>query len=527
LNGEISDLTIETAGGAIFTSVSENATVKNVTVNVNADVTTTENNAFVALENYGLIEDVTVNVSGKINAVAPSNSETSNEIVYGGIVQYNGNIPDIVQTIYGWVRNCTVNYSGLTLKGETHANATFAGVVGINDGVVYECTVNGEITADTFDISGVCLTNNYYLSGNVNRAKLSQTASDTGWNPIVCGIVSTNTFVVEKCENRGDISSISTCGEVEQSDEYDHIASAAGIAYLNRSSMAGTAFIRECANSGRVESSAKYRNAYSAGICLSTNGAIESCRNSGYIAASADNDCDMYVGGIAAFTYGYVYKAISEGAVSANGNGTAYIGGISALSRAQILSCYASGDVSAAVKSAYAGGIFGYSEGITNSNSSIRGGVAEYCIREGKLNIKATDGNKTFVGGIAGYINEVEMEGKAGTYNGGGVINSFFAGECTFENAYFGAIVGVCGAHIYETNSYTVSTDMGAFIQTAEYHNFVGNYYAENVSPAFGGTVDGDNFAQAEGKGATPASVENMQNSSVYKSILTALGIQA
>ncbi|MDE6361646.1 MAG: hypothetical protein K2L53_01570, partial [Clostridia bacterium] len=55
-NGNISDVTIESAGEAVFAFVSENAKIENVTFNVIADISTSEATAFVATTNYGVIE---------------------------------------------------------------------------------------------------------------------------------------------------------------------------------------------------------------------------------------------------------------------------------------------------------------------------------------------------------------------------------------------------------------------------------------------------------------------------------------
>ncbi len=82
LNGKLSDLTIESLGDAIFKTVGENAVIDNVTVNVNADITTSEESAFVALENYGTIENVTLNVKGKLKAVAKDSASTG-ELNFG------------------------------------------------------------------------------------------------------------------------------------------------------------------------------------------------------------------------------------------------------------------------------------------------------------------------------------------------------------------------------------------------------------------------------------------------------------
>ncbi|MDE5547972.1 MAG: hypothetical protein K2J30_03140, partial [Clostridia bacterium] len=511
--GKISGLTIESVGDTIFTSVSQNAAIESITVNVSAAITVTEGTALVAATNYGMIDGVTVNVSGEINALAGEN-DGANEFTFGGIVQTNAYVSD---TLYGTVQNCTVNYSQFKLVGEASANASFGGVVGVNNGQLKGCTVTGDIVADTFDLAGVCVNSDGLLAGNVNAASLSQTSADTGWNPIVCGIVVTNSYAVENCENRGRVSSASTCGEFETQEGYEHIASAAGIAYLNRSSET-TPYILNCTNTGSVESSAKYRDAYAAGVCLSSSGEIESCKNSGAVSVNAENGCGEYVGGITALAYGDISKSVNEGAISATGNGAAYIGGISARSWARFSICVSSGNISVTAQSVYAGGILGSSDVI--SERTIYGayiffGIAEYCIGAGKIIASVIGDAPAYVGGIAGYVSEEEF---STAYFGGRIAGCYFTGECVSEVSCFGNIVGVCGANIYEKNTYVSGN--------TEVKNFEENYYLQNFATAFGAKVAGNgNFVSAEDKGASVATIEDMSSSDVYKAILNELGL--
>ena len=513
LNGKISDLTIESAGDTIFTTLSQSAAIDSVTVNVSAMMTATEGTALVAAVNYGVIDGVTVNVSGTINALA-GESEGTNEPTFGGIVQTNAYISD---ELYGTVQNCTVNYSQFKLVGEASANASFGGVTGVNNGQLKGCTVTGDIIADTFDLAGVCVSNDGLLAGNVNEANLMQTSTDTGWNPIVCGIVVTNSYAVDNCENRGRISSISNCGEFETQEGYEHIASAAGIAYLNRSS-ATTPYILNCTNTGNVESSAKYRDAYAAGVCLSSSGEIEGCKNSGAVSVNAENGCGAYVGGITALAYGDISKSVNEGAISATSNGAAYIGGISARSWARFSVCVSSGDISATAQSVYAGGILGSSEVIAQNTAYgtyIYFGIAEYCISEGEISVSVIGDVPAYVGGIAGYVSEEEF---STAYFGGRIASCYFTGECASAVSYFGNIVGVCGANIYEKNSYVSGN--------TEVKNFEGNYYLNSSSTAFGAKVSGEgNFVSAEDKGASIATIEDMKGADIYKAILSTLGL--
>ena len=409
LSGKISDLVIESTGSPIFTTLSEKAEISGVTVNVNADVVTAENTAFIALTSYGTIEGVTVNISGKISAVADENYEGNGEdleeLTVGGLVLNNSvKYTATSQQVRGVINGCTVNYSAFSLEGVATANAVFGGIVGNNSGVVLGCTVTGEITSDTFDLAGACVLNDYGLSGIVNEANLKQTSGD-GWNPVVGGIVIENSYVVEYCKNLGSVT--------------------------------------------------------------------------------ADGKNEATVGGICATNYGRIDNCLSKGSITVKAD------------------------------YAYAGGIFG--------RSVVAGymywGTAEYCISENDISVTAE--KTSYAGGIGGFVMEarfVDEDGELVGYYGGGVTDSIFLGSCSDGIEYFGNIVGVCGAHIYETNEYTYLM----FI----YHNFGGNYYIKNSQSAFGATLsfDGDNkevfVSSVEDKGAVEKKEEEIKELELYNYIL-------
>ncbi|MDE6210448.1 MAG: hypothetical protein K2G42_00520 [Clostridia bacterium] len=327
-NGNMSDLTIESSGKAIFTLISESAKIENVTFNVNANLSTSEATAFVALTNYGVIENVTVNASGRIKALATT-TEVTEELNFAGLVLQN-----YVRNsnAAGTVKNCVVNYSQFSLVGEASANAVFGGVAGINNGYLQDCKVTGQIVADTFDIAGVCSLNSGLLSGNVNQADLSQTSADAGWNPIVCGIVSRNTYVVEDCHNLGRLSAVSNCDKIEQDSKLPTV-SVAGIAYLNNNTIGG------CKNSGSITAVGK-GEAYVGGISAHSYARITDCLSSGDITVTADS---IYAGGILgyseiyytltltgySFAWGDTLNCISQNKinVTAIGDGVACVGG--------------------------------------------------------------------------------------------------------------------------------------------------------------------------------------------------------
>lgn len=511
LFGEVTDLTIESRGEAVFSSVTEGASVKNVTVNVNADVASSQGSALFVTSNYGTLDGVTLNAGGIINAVAPS-TESVSELYFGGLVLNNSYIYG-AQSIYrGVIKNCTANFSGLKLKGETGANASFGGVAGVNSGYVQSCAATGEINADTFDISGVCAVNNGMLTDSVNEAALSQTSANKDWNPITCGIASINSYTVENCKNTGKISSVSNCEKFEPQEGYEPTVAAAGIVYISRGT-SSTSYIKNCSNAGEIESRAENRNSYAAGICISSDGGIENCKNTGSVTLNAGGDCGAYAGGITVLAYGSIYKAINAGDISAECAGEAIIGGISARSCSTFSYCFASGSMTVTSNGACVGGILGISE-VATYGFYVYCGNAEFCVSEVKLNVASTGEIPTCVGGITGFVREAQFGGEdEKVYFGGFVSDCFFAGEGKAQGAYFGNIAGVVGADIYESNSFTSGG--------AEFSYFEGNVYTENEFTAFGAKITPDgNYSSADDKGAARSSLEEIKSSEKYKYIL-------
>ena len=315
------------SSGALFTSVSENAAIENATFNVTADIVSGAATALVAVTNFGTIDGVEVNVGGTIRAQATTDTPTD-ELIFGGVVLVNNY--KYSSRGAGTVKNCTVNYSQLSLIGEASANAVFGGIAGVNAGYVEDCTVTGSIGAETFDLAGVCVNNSGRLSGNVNEAELTQTSSDAGWNPMSCGIVMNNDGTVTRCENRADISAVSTS---TAETETPRAVAAAGISYLNGGE------ISLCKNSGSLSASGD-GTVYAGGISAVSHGLTVNCISGGEITVAAG---DAYVGGIVgssviardifAFYYGVVQDCISENLISvtASGDKPSCVGGITGL----------------------------------------------------------------------------------------------------------------------------------------------------------------------------------------------------
>ena len=215
-----------------------------------------------------------------------------------------------------------------------------------------------------------------------------------------------------------------------------------------------------------------------------------------------------------------------------------YVGGIAARTSSWLNNCLASGEITVTAKTVYAGGVLGAGEVDIQTNifgsSTVYCGTVYHCISGSKINVTVTDNTPAHIGGIAGYIRQLDIEQQKRddkgnllydddknpitytVYFGGGVTDSYFIGEYRSSASYFGNIVGVCGANIYETNSYTAGNE--------EYHNFENNVYVSNSMSALGSTITSDGeYVLAADKGATSATLEVIQNSEIYKSILSAL----
>ena len=326
-NGTMSDLIIESSGNPLFTTVSESATVKNLTLNVSSSLSTADSTAFFAIVNYGKIEDVTVNVSGTVSAVAGENSVTMGGLVLNNAYKYDFNT---TKEIYGTIKNCTFNYS-VSLQGEAGADAAFGGIAGFNNGELLDCTVNGKIASDTVDIAGVCVSNGGLLSRDINGADLLQVSANAGWSPNTCGIVYENTNAIEYCENRGKISAVSTSEKTEEG--LVPTCFAAGICGFNLRGFNYYGQIAFCSNSGEIVAEGK-GTAFIGGIAARSYSLIYNCVSGGDISVKADSVC---AGGILGYSMVYSFGAggtaqscISAGKISveAGGEDSSFAGGI-------------------------------------------------------------------------------------------------------------------------------------------------------------------------------------------------------
>ena len=358
INGKLTNIVFATNGYPIAQKVAEDATVDNVTVNANVTVQTDKGLGFFANENDGSIQNVTVNVTGALSAVA-----TSSPFNCGGVVALNNKN----------VKNCLANYNGFALRGQAQTDASFGGIVGVNNSITQDCVTTGDIVADTFDVAGICAENNYGLLFCVNRANVTQSAN-TVWNPLIAGVVLMNNYGVEYCENHGSITSISNA--VETAADWAPCAYAAGIASR------AYGYVYACLNMGGISAQSK-QEACAGGIVGASCVYIEDCLSMGSVEATG-NVC--YVGGI----LGYSFGVISDGKL--------YFG------RAQwcVADCEVSGTKLSATSLVAVGGIIGFmDEGSDLEDESVFvGGTVVYCYFTG--NVRGGEG--VYVGAIVGVV---------------------------------------------------------------------------------------------------------------------------
>ena len=293
--GKLSGVTIQTEGSPVFLACAPDSLLKDVNVEINADMqVTNDSSALITLTNYGVLDGVSATVRGSLTALA-GDADGTQESVFGGLVLNNAYTVTFAQTYFGTVKNCTVHYEELTLQGETMANATFAGVVGVNRGLVENCRVTGSISADTFDLAGACYVNASTLSSVTNEANLSQVALGEGWTPIVGGVVIENAAVVQNCMNTGSIAVTGTdsliCGGIAARSygTMEYCVSTGNISAVAETVYAGGIFGR---SEVRTDAGALTTYVYF--------GLAKSCIASGEIAVAGGGD-QSCVGGIGGF----------------------------------------------------------------------------------------------------------------------------------------------------------------------------------------------------------------------------------
>lgn len=490
LNGILEDITFATNGSPIVQTVTRTTETQyvdgqqvtqlkvkaeNVTVNANVDMTTGAAIGFFANDNYCVISNVVVNVSGRLSIkVEHTDGEEVEAFNCGGIVANNNQSADVKGHYYGYLENCSVNYTDFVLQGNLEADAAFGGIVGTNYGIIESCQTNGAISANTFDVAGICADNNQRIFTCENTANISQTSDVVGWNPLAAGIVLNNRFVAHNCVNSGNISSVSTA-DYPTDTQGSPCAYATGIAYYNISqSSNNAAYVQYCVNNGEVSASALHIDANAAGLCNTSNGYVTASVNNGKISANGTRLVEA--AGVVNFSVGQAYRSVNNGEISAISQEEVRVGGITSSYCNVVRYCFSFGSIEATGKVCYAGGLWGYSMNYSYEDSyghkGLYCGLVMDCIADCDVNVTVTASPDSFaaVGGIVGVVGEDKSNGgTAETYIGGAIIGGYFLGTLQVSGkAYLGAMAGVVGERIYNaTKSATDEIDK----------NFYDNFY--------------------------------------------------
>ena len=511
LNGKLKNITFETNGSPLAENVTLQAAVDGVTVNADVNMQTDKSLGFFATNNYSqAVSNVTVNVKGSLTAIGSkqeTEGDTAEETVSfncGGIVATNNMTSDAKGHYYAFLQNCTVNYTDFSLKGNIEADAAFGGIVGTNDGIVDGCLTSGSISADTFDVAGVCAQNNYLIRSAENKTDLKQNSDVTGWNPLAAGIALFNYFVVDKCVNSGSITCTSNAVSATEG-EGNPCAYAAGIAY--RSVENGrTVYLQHCTNNGDISASASEIDADASGVCSFSNGYVSYCVNEGNISASGSKIVD--VAGITSLSYGYVVRCVNNGKLAAKSESEAYVGGIVGTTCLGVYECLSTGSIEVDGKYSFVGGILGCSIVFTDAHGAVCGEV-ESCIASCDITVKK--GSQSDVGGIVGLVQETR---NGQVYTLAKITYCYFTGKFQVAaGANLGAIAGVVGEKVYKASE-SAKKD--------EDKNFFGNFYADGcgVSLAFG--ADG-NYVRVDDIGAKKESLETILSDETYREILESI----
>ena len=523
INGKLTDIVFETNGSPLAENVTLSAEVDNVTVNATVNVSTDKAIGFFANNNYGTITNVVVNATGSLYATA---TEGANTFMCGGIVATNyytdmgnGTFQD------GVLKDCIANYNDFSLHGQLEADASFGGIAGKNDANIEGCKTSGEIFAETFDVAGVCSENTFFIVQCVNEANITQQTELAGWNPIATGIVINNLYVVDRCENTGAISSVSTAPTMEESVPTVY---AAGIAYQSAGEHS-TAYVQFCTNSGDISATATQINANTSGICNVSSGYVSMCVNSGKV--NADGAIVVNVGGVTGVSYGFVYYSVNNGEIFVESQQEAHVGGIVGTSYGGVIrsynhaenivitsylgtiECHSTGNIEVTGKVCYVGGISGYSMYIKSAEEQYCG-IVDDCIAECEVNVTTTStNNNSAVGGIVGRI---ETANEQGSYAGGHVGESFFVGKLQVtQGVYAGAIVGAMDENVYISSKSAEEQD-----KQGDLHD---NVYADDcdVNLAYGAVFAANGSVNTyDDVGARKSTRSQIVNDTVYIDIL-------
>ena len=520
LNGKLTDVVFETDGSPVIENIQQKSEIDGVTVNAAVDRETSKAIGFLAINNYSTkVTNVSVNASGTLTVKAEEQSDNGAAPSFncGGIVANNKMSTNAAGHYYGYLESCSANYTDFNLKGDLSADASFGGLVGKNEGIIENAQTNGNISADTFDVAGICAENYYWVVKSTNNVDIHQSSDVVGWNPLASGVVLLNYFVVDQCVNRGDITSVSTISSTSSTGT--PCAYAAGIAYENFDN-----YIQYCENYGKISASATAIDADASGICSFSNGHVSFCVNNGDVSATGSKV--IQVAGITTLSYGYVYACANNGKIVAKSDSYAYVGGIVASSCFGVMrelvyeketvvvysgteACVSNGSIEVDANVAFVGGILGRAMLLVGAHGATCGYVID-CVATCDVTVKK--GTQLDIGGIVGFAEE-KYDGQF--YTLATIRGCYFVGKFdTPSNANLGAIAGVVGEKTYNASN-SATSDVKK--------NFFDNYYSieSGVSRAFGAALDSNSLCiPVADIGATAKALQQILSDANYIDIV-------
>lgn len=357
-----------------------------------------------------------------------------------------------------------------------------AGIVGVNEGMIKNCYVDGTISGYA-SVGGIVGYNYGTIEDSWNNVDVS-----ASWENCTGGIASYNTGEITSCYNTGSISGTDVVG---------------GIAGYNRD----TGIITSSYNAGTVTGN------YSVGGMVGCNeGEITSCYNTGAISGNASQ-----TGGIVGVNKALITLSYNEGEIE----GVTSVGGVVGYNQGgSVSSSYNTGTVSGDTS---IGGIAGaiwnatiieesYNTGTVTGIKNV-GGVVGYFYYAGVVENVYNQGTvigSEYVSGIVGYaedgsITNVYNIGSV-TSSSGGVVNAIISGTgVSVSNAY------------YDESVCTSDNDYGTALTTSQ---MTGTDGEDRAMDNMGGLISGsdENWAFIEDDGDTqfyPGILGNTQYISV------------
>ena len=266
--------------------------------------------------------------------------EVHGSLQIGGIV---GDSEGLDANNISYIMNCK-NYEDITqtVGEEEPSSARVGGITGTNYkySIIENCYNEGIITG-VGEYQGGIVGNNYYILQSCENKGEVKNISTTNAN-YIGGIVGYSIGSIYHCENSATISSSETASL--------YVGGIAGSIHRNSThSVFETLIIQECYNSGNVSGCGNV-----GGIVgrLSTNCSIDSCANTGNIQG------EHRVAGISGSTVSdsiQITNVYNRGDITASSD---YIGGIIGISYIPLQNCYNTGSVTT-TSSANVGGIVG------------------------------------------------------------------------------------------------------------------------------------------------------------------------